>query len=217
LKFQRFFEDKNNDSSASRDIKISIDKIKSNIRWMNSGFKELDRWLKEDQKQLNKSSNLNYRLPEELKPYKYEILFKFQLSTTFENKSFPYDGEVTIFFSCVNDTSSLVFHLNDLIIDNSTLSLQSLTDETFSSLSSFKWYNDYERQFFIGNLSVSFKSGNSYKLSTKFTGFLKDDNKGFYRSSYIDDNNTTKWLMTSQLESTDARKAFPCFVRNIFC
>jgi aminopeptidase 2 len=196
---------------------MSMDKIKSNIRWMNSGFKELDIWLKEDQKQLNKSSNLNYRLPEELKPYKYEILFKFQFSTTFENKSFPYEGEVAIFFSCVNDTSSLVFHLNNLIIDNSTLSLQSLTDETFSSLSSFKWYNDYERQFFIANLSVSLKSGHSYKLSTKFTGFLKDDNKGFYRSSYIDDNNTTKWLMTSQLESTDARKAFPCFVRNIFC
>ena len=103
--------------------------------------------------------------------------------------------------------------MNNLIIDNSTLSLKSLTDETFHSLNSFKWYNDYERQFFIANLSVSLKSGHSYMFSTKFMGFLQDDNKGFYRSSYIDDNNTTRWLMTSQLESTSARKAFPCFVK----
>jgi aminopeptidase N len=45
----------------------------------------------------------------------------------------------------------------------------------------------------------------------KYVGYLTDDNAGFYRSSYINENNDTVWLMTSQLESTDARKSFPCF------
>ena len=35
---------------------------------------------------------------------------------------------------------------------------------------------------------------------------------GFYRSSYFDSiNNVTKTIGTTQFESTDARRAFPCF------
>jgi len=41
---------------------------------------------------------------------------------------------------------------------------------------------------------------------------LKDNLKGFYRSSYRDpQTNTTKTIATTQFESTHARRAFPCF------
>ena len=98
-----------------------------------------------------------------------------------------------------------------LDIDNSSLKLISLTDDSFTALTAFNWNNDFTRQFFIANLTQPFKAGHNYTVSMKYVGYLTDDNAGFYRSSYINENNDTVWLMTSQLESTDARKSFPCF------
>lgn len=45
----------------------------------------------------------------------------------------------------------------------------------------------------------------------EFNGILNDDLKGFYRSKYFVGGNEEKWIATTQFESTDARRAFPCF------
>jgi aminopeptidase 2 len=44
-----------------------------------------------------------------------------------------------------------------------------------------------------------------------FTGELNDKMAGFYRSSYKNKDGSTGILATSQMEPTDARRAFPCF------
>lgn len=48
-------------------------------------------------------------------------------------------------------------------------------------------------------------------LSLKFTGELNEKLKGFYRSSYLHEDGTTKWNAVTQFEATDARRAFPCW------
>jgi len=48
-------------------------------------------------------------------------------------------------------------------------------------------------------------------LATEFTGILNDKLRGFYRSSFVDADGTEHTLATSQLESTNARRAFPCW------
>ena len=176
---------------------------------MNSGYTLLNDWFLTNQNSVV-SAKLNYRLPKNLLPYKYDVLSKFQFIDVV-NGGFPYNGEVTILFNCIQDTSSLVLHVNKLDIDNSSLLLTSSTDGSFGELRAFNWYNDFTRQFFIANLTKSFKAGQNYTLFMKYVGYLTDDNAGFYRSSYIDKDGNKKWLMTSQLESTDARKSFPCF------
>lgn len=57
----------------------------------------------------------------------------------------------------------------------------------------------------------SIPAGSSAQLKMTFTGYLNDNMAGFYRSSYKMPNGETKWLASTQMESTDARMAFPCF------
>ncbi|KAJ9055264.1 hypothetical protein DSO57_1005671 [Entomophthora muscae] len=54
-------------------------------------------------------------------------------------------------------------------------------------------------------------SGYQGKLSLSFTGILNDTMHGFYRSSYIDQDGNKHRMVTTQFETNDARKAFPCW------
>jgi aminopeptidase 2 len=62
---------------------------------------------------------------------------------------------------------------------------------------------------------VEFKSkipaGSKATLVHEFTGTLNDNMAGFYRSSYKSKDGSQKYLATTQMEPTDARRAFPCF------
>lgn len=55
------------------------------------------------------------------------------------------------------------------------------------------------------------KVGSRVSLKIEFKGELNDKLAGFYRSSYKHPDGTIHYLATSQMEPTDARRAFPCF------
>lgn len=57
----------------------------------------------------------------------------------------------------------------------------------------------------------SLAKGSKAQLEIKFTGILNDKMAGFYRSSFKRDDGSSGILATSQMEPTDARRAFPCF------
>jgi puromycin-sensitive aminopeptidase len=48
-------------------------------------------------------------------------------------------------------------------------------------------------------------------LVLRFRGTLNEQLRGFYRSTFTDDAGVTHTIATTQFESTDARRAFPCF------
>ena len=50
-----------------------------------------------------------------------------------------------------------------------------------------------------------------WQLRISFSGILNDKLHGFYRSTYKDNNGQEKPLASTQFESTDARRAFPCW------
>ena len=48
-------------------------------------------------------------------------------------------------------------------------------------------------------------------LAVEFTGILNDKLRGFYRSTYTDADGTEQVIATTQMQSTDCRRAFPCW------
>src|SRR6185437_12902511 len=48
-------------------------------------------------------------------------------------------------------------------------------------------------------------------MRCSFTGVLNDKLRGFYRSTFTDEGGVTRTIATTQFESTDARRAFPCW------
>ncbi len=60
-------------------------------------------------------------------------------------------------------------------------------------------------------LMASEVSAGSSTLHLEFTGILNDKLRGFYRSRFTDDDGVEQYIATTQFESTDARRAFPCF------
>ena len=61
-----------------------------------------------------------------------------------------------------------------------------------------------------GGGSGGFAAGPA-RLDISFEGILNDQLHGFYRSTYTDDAGAVHTIATTQFESTDARRAFPCF------
>jgi aminopeptidase 2 len=54
-------------------------------------------------------------------------------------------------------------------------------------------------------------AGTKAQIEMRFTGELNDKMAGFYRSTYKNKDGSTGIIATSQMEPTDARRAFPCF------
>jgi puromycin-sensitive aminopeptidase len=48
-------------------------------------------------------------------------------------------------------------------------------------------------------------------LAISFTGVLNDKLRGWYRSTFTDETGTERVIATTQMQSTDCRRAFPCF------
>jgi puromycin-sensitive aminopeptidase len=51
----------------------------------------------------------------------------------------------------------------------------------------------------------------SHVLTITFRGTLNDQLRGFYRSTFTAPDGAVHTIATTQFESTDARRAFPCF------
>lgn len=140
----------------------------------------------------------NYRLPRTVVPEKYEITLEPDLV------NFTFDGEETIHI-IVSDTTDVVL-LNALELEVLEASVSNARNEEHKATISFDQDNERVKLKFPQKLSQG-----SWKLYIKFKGILNDKLHGFYRSTYKDANGQTKVIATTQLEATDARRAFPCW------
>ena len=104
------------------------------------------------------------------------------------------------------DTSSISLNTLELDIHSTTVSANG-TQIT----SSPKISHNEDTQTTMVAFEKVIPAGSKAQLVQTFTGYLNDKMAGFYRSTYKGDDGSDEFIATSQMEPTDARRAFPCF------
>lgn len=70
---------------------------------------------------------------------------------------------------------------------------------------------DAEKQTATFSFENTIPAGSKAQITQTFSGSLNDKMVGFYRSSYKRSDGSRGYIATTQMEPTDARRAFPCF------
>ncbi|KAM3065963.1 Aminopeptidase 2 mitochondrial [Clarireedia jacksonii] len=121
-------------------------------------------------------------------------------------KKHTYDGTVIIDLDVVEDTTSISLNSLEIKIHSTKVISGS---ETISSSPDVS-YNDSTQTTKVA-FDKTIPKGSKAKLEIKFTGQLNDKMAGFYRSTYKMPDGSEGIMATTQMEPTDARRAFPCF------
>jgi len=141
-----------------------------------------------------------FRLPRDVAAKRYELT----LAPDLHSATFTGHERVYLELSVPND--SIVCNAAELQISGATLSPASSSTQPVELEVCIQ--EDLER--------VAFKSPvvlqpGAYWLDCEFTGVLNDKLRGFYRSTFRDADGNEQVIATTQCESTDARRAFPCW------
>ncbi|HEX4978906.1 MAG TPA: M1 family metallopeptidase [Acidimicrobiales bacterium] len=135
-----------------------------------------------------------YRLPRTTVPHRYEITLEPDLDT------YVFSGSVRIDVDITSPTATIVLNAAELQIVSAGLAE--------GPAASIELDGELER------LTLRFDEmvpAGEARLSIDFAGVLNDKLAGFYRSIHRDDDGAEHVIATTQFESTDARRAFPCF------
>ncbi|XP_077419547.1 aminopeptidase Ey-like [Vanacampus margaritifer] len=153
----------------------------------------------------------HYRLPQSLAPISYNITLWPRLVPR-EDGAYFFTGRSSVVFTCVEDTDLILIHANKLNLssrdDGHPARLLGLNGVEVPGLT--RSWLEAPTQYLVIQLNSRLRAGSTYELITEFEGELADDLGGFYRSEYLQDGEK-KVLATTQMQPTDARKAFPCF------
>nr|CAD7454244.1 unnamed protein product [Timema tahoe] len=152
-----------------------------------------------------KAPKLDVRLPRAIKPDSYDI----KIIPFIVEGNFTFHGAVSIVLNVTQDTRNVTLHVNDIKVLQDTVEVVEERD-TNGSVAVQRISNDSARQFLVLHLAGVLTAGRQYTVRMRYIGNLNDALQGFYRSSYIV-NNQTRWVAATQFQPTDARRAFPCF------
>ena len=174
---------------------------KYELDWYKKHWQTIVDWINKFNKKDDTSSTTDYFLPDEIVPTKYYI----HLTPYIEEGNFTFDGSVEIETTVKDLTDKIVLHAFD--IKNNSINI--FVNERLVGIKDFNYSPLYE--FWIFTLFDDLLEGTNLKIKIDYTGVLNNEMKGFYRSSYEDDEGKTKWLATTHLEPVGARRMFPCF------
>ena len=139
-----------------------------------------------------------YRLPRTVVPSNYQI------HLTPDLEKFTFVGRVDIDIDINESVSSFALNAKELDVAAATV----VAGGTTYTSAAPTYSDEYETATFA--FDAALPTGPAV-LTINFTGILNDQLHGFYRSTYTDNNGVSHTIATTQFESHDARKAFPCW------
>ncbi|MGD9703933.1 MAG: M1 family metallopeptidase [Acidimicrobiia bacterium] len=139
-----------------------------------------------------------YRLPRTVVPSRYDVELAPDLAAA------TFSGCVRIDVDIVEATAELVLNAAELEIRSALLQLaDGTTPATTHEL-------DEATERMIIRSDRELLPGRAL-LTIEFDGVLNDRLRGFYRSTFTDDDGEEQVIAASQMQATDCRKAFPCW------
>ena len=144
-----------------------------------------------------KKPSKSVRLSAHVLPVHYTIFLHPDL------EAHTFRGEETISLLITKSTSEITIHSSELVIASAEITFDKLI------LSADKITYDEKAETATIHFLKAIPSGKA-KLTLAFSGVLKDNMRGFYKSRYMVDGKE-RFMATTQFEATDARRAFPCF------
>jgi len=139
-----------------------------------------------------------FRLPRSVTPSRYDLLLEPDLD------GFTFDGSASIEIEVSGEVSEIVLNAIELTFGSVTLS-QGSSSRVARSIE----FDEDKQRVTLGFGSVI--APGKYQLHLSFAGELNDQLHGWYRSTFIDAAGDERVIATTQMEPSDARRAFPCW------
>lgn len=134
-----------------------------------------------------------YRLPHSVTPTRYDL----RLAPSLDDASFS--GTVEVQVAVADAVDTIVLNAAELTIASCSVDGQPA-----------EWELEESTERLFVTPAAPLAAGAS-TLSISFDGILNDKLRGFYRSTYVDADGAEQVIATTQMESTDCRRAFPCW------
>ncbi|XP_078000487.1 aminopeptidase N-like [Glandiceps talaboti] len=146
------------------------------------------------------------RLPENIKPSRYDLNFKIEPSTNGGN----FSGSVSIQAKCTENTQYIILHVSFLTIDAVQVSV---TDQQSNRNMDIKKQFEFDRlQYYVIEMEEMLTADTDYVISIgDFRGNIQSDLMGLYMSPYKDSDGDSRHIIATQFSPFFARKLFPCF------
>ncbi|CAG9938791.1 unnamed protein product [Clonostachys rosea f. rosea IK726] len=152
-------------------------------------------------------------LPDNVKPIHYSLSLR-----DLEFKNWTYQGTVGIDVEITKPTKEIVLNTLELKLHNAKVKVDHTKSEQTIETTNFSYNEKAQRAtiVFDQELPVSKKAS----LTITFEGIINNELAGFYRSKYKPTETPAKsvprddewhYMFSTQFESSDARRAFPCF------
>jgi puromycin-sensitive aminopeptidase len=139
-----------------------------------------------------------FRLPRTVEPHLYRLELEPDIGSA------TFSGTVAIDVTVHEEVDQIVLNAAELAISDAEV--RTAKGDVIGCTVSFE--DELEQVIFHPTATLA---PGPATVTCRFTGTLNDKLRGFYRSTFVDDAGETHTIATTQLESVDARRAFPCW------